>query len=60
MQYIEREGGGAPGRAHVEHLSDGTEHRTGVWPASQRQRRDRLDPAELEALAHLGMGWAAS
>ncbi|MEU3668322.1 MULTISPECIES: helicase [Streptomyces] len=26
--------------------------------ANQRQRRDRLDPAQREALAHLGVDWA--
>ncbi|MFJ3914108.1 DEAD/DEAH box helicase [Streptomyces vinaceus] len=59
-QYLEREGGGLPGRAHVEHLPDGTAHRTGVWLANQKQRRDRLDAAQLEALAGLGVDWAGS
>ncbi|MGE7391769.1 helicase associated domain-containing protein [Streptomyces sp. NPDC004126] len=58
QQYIAREGGGLPRRSHVEHLPDGTEHRTGVWIANQRQRRDRLDAAQLEALAGLGVQWA--
>ncbi|MFJ8017440.1 Helicase associated domain protein [Streptomyces sp. NPDC096339] len=57
-QYLEREGGGLPGRAHVEHLPDGTEHRTGVWLANQKQRRNRLDAAQLKALAALGIDWA--
>ncbi|MFE5773912.1 Helicase associated domain protein [Streptomyces sp. NPDC056485] len=57
-QYLEREGGGQPGRSHVEHLPDGTAHRTGVWLANQKQRRDRLDPAQLEALSGLGIHWA--
>ncbi|MFK0203984.1 DEAD/DEAH box helicase [Streptomyces lavendulae] len=57
-QYLEREGGGLPGRAHVEHLPDGTAHRTGVWLANQKQRRDRLGAAQLEALAGLGVEWA--
>ncbi|MEV7238722.1 Helicase associated domain protein [Streptomyces sp. NPDC051020] len=56
-QYIKREGG-IPGRAHVEHLADGTTHRTGVWIANQKQRRNRLDQAQLAALAHLGVDWA--
>ncbi|MFD0374610.1 helicase associated domain-containing protein [Streptomyces sp. NPDC127112] len=59
-QYIQREGGGVPGRAHVEHLPDGTTHRPGVWLANQRQRRDRLDTGQLEALAALGVEWATS
>ncbi|WP_317937041.1 helicase associated domain-containing protein, partial [Streptomyces cellostaticus] len=57
-QYLEREGGGLPGRAHVEHLPDGTAHRTGVWLANQKQRHDRLHPDQLAALAHLGVEWA--
>ncbi|MGE7391584.1 Helicase associated domain protein [Streptomyces sp. NPDC004126] len=58
-QYIEREGGGLPGRQHVEHLPDGGGgHRTGVWLANQRQRRDRLDAGQLRALAGLGVQWA--
>ncbi|WP_455681386.1 helicase associated domain-containing protein [Streptomyces lavendulae] len=59
-QYLAREGGGTPGRSHVERLPDGSEHRTGVWLANQRQRRDRLDTGQLEALAGLGVPWAAS
>ncbi|MFE3760473.1 Helicase associated domain protein [Streptomyces sp. NPDC059104] len=59
-QYLAREGGGAPGRSHVERLPDGSEHRTGIWLANQKQRRDRLHPAHLEALAALGVKWAAS
>ncbi|RSS62730.1 hypothetical protein EF912_04755 [Streptomyces sp. WAC07061] len=57
-QYIAREGGGAPARSHVERLTDGTEHRMGVWLAKQRQRRDRLDAHQLVALAELGVNWA--
>ncbi|MFB7983940.1 DEAD/DEAH box helicase [Streptomyces vinaceus] len=57
-QYIEREGGGLPGRAHVELLPDGAEHRTGVWIVNQKQRRDRLDAEQLRALAALGVDWA--
>ncbi|WP_285544159.1 helicase associated domain-containing protein, partial [Streptomyces lavendulae] len=56
-QYVEREGGGLPGRQHVEHLP-GTVRRTGVWLANQKQRRDRLTPEQLAALAHLGVEWA--
>ncbi|RSS40771.1 hypothetical protein EF912_32040 [Streptomyces sp. WAC07061] len=59
-QYLEREGGGTPGRSHVERLPDGSEHRTGVWVANQRQRRDRLTAQQLEALAALGHEWAGS
>ncbi|MFJ3882444.1 helicase associated domain-containing protein [Streptomyces sp. NPDC090077] len=54
-QYIAREGGSLPGRAHVEHLPDGTEHRTGVWIVNQKQRRERLGQDQLAALAALGV-----
>ncbi|MFF3620778.1 helicase associated domain-containing protein [Streptomyces sp. NPDC002467] len=57
-QYLEREGGGVPGRSHIEHHPDGSEHRTGVWLANQKARRDRLDHAQLQALAELGVDWA--
>ncbi|MEU9032009.1 helicase associated domain-containing protein [Streptomyces sp. NPDC048383] len=56
-QYQEREGGGVPGRGHVEELPDGTAHRTGVWIVNQKQRRERLHPDQLAAL---GIGWAAN
>ncbi|MFI5987358.1 hypothetical protein ACIBEA_41625 [Streptomyces sp. NPDC051555] len=48
------------GRSLVEYLPEGTEHRTGVWLADQRQRRDRLDVEQLRALAELGVEWAGS
>ncbi|MFD4914725.1 Helicase associated domain protein [Streptomyces virginiae] len=57
QQYIAREGG-MPGRAVVERLPDGTEHRTGIWIGNQKARRDRLDAAQLAALADLGIDWA--
>ncbi|MFJ9683993.1 helicase associated domain-containing protein [Streptomyces sp. NPDC101194] len=56
-QYVELEGGGLPGRQHAEHLP-GAVHGTRVWLANQRQRRDRLNAAQLEALAGLGVDWA--
>ncbi|MGW6846701.1 hypothetical protein [Streptomyces sp. NPDC054958] len=37
----------------------GTEHRTGVCIGNQKARRDRLDAAQLAALAYLGVDWAA-
>ncbi|MFE2267642.1 hypothetical protein ACFXB4_00175 [Streptomyces lavendulae] len=55
MTALAREDGGVPGRSHVEHLPEGGEHRTGVWLANQKQRRDRLDTAQL---AGLGVQWA--
>ncbi|MEV6574199.1 helicase associated domain-containing protein [Streptomyces sp. NPDC051577] len=56
-QYVAREGR-LPGRSIVQVLADGTEHRTGVWLANQRQRRDRLDTGQSTALAALGVQWA--
>lgn len=53
-QYVAREGV-LPGRAVVERLPDGTAHRTGIWYANQKARRDKLHPARLTALAELGV-----
>ncbi|MFG2339574.1 Helicase associated domain protein [Streptomyces yangpuensis] len=55
-QYIAREGG-MPGRGAVEELPDGP-HRVGIWIGNQKTRRDRLDQAQLAALAELGIHWA--
>ncbi|MFI8392932.1 Helicase associated domain protein [Streptomyces sp. NPDC085540] len=57
QQYIAREGR-LPGRAVVEQLPDGTEHRVGIWIGNQKARRDKLDRAQLAALAALGVEWA--
>ncbi|MFE9468744.1 Helicase associated domain protein [Streptomyces virginiae] len=59
QQYMEREGR-LPGRAVVERLPDGTEHRVGIWIGNQKARRDKLDTGQLAALADLGVEWAAS
>ncbi|AYV32437.1 MULTISPECIES: hypothetical protein [Streptomyces] len=37
---------------------DGGEHRTGIWIADQKQRRERRDSEQRAALAEPGMGWA--
>ncbi|MFF7300596.1 Helicase associated domain protein [Streptomyces sp. NPDC008265] len=58
QQYIAREGR-LPGRAAVERLPDGAEHRVGIWIGNQKARRDKLDRAQLAALAGLGVEWAA-
>ncbi|MFE9804607.1 hypothetical protein ACFYP6_38310 [Streptomyces goshikiensis] len=58
QQDLEREGGGMPGRARAERLPDGGEHRTGIWIADQKQRRERLGFEQRAALAELGLGWA--
>ncbi|WP_030852868.1 DEAD/DEAH box helicase [Streptomyces sp. NRRL F-4474] len=55
-QYVAREGG-MPGRGAVEELADGP-HRVGIWVGNQKTRRDRLDQAQLAALAELGIDWA--
>ncbi|MEV7616571.1 helicase associated domain-containing protein [Streptomyces sp. NPDC089799] len=57
-QYV-AEHGALPGRSAVQALPDGTEQRVGIWYANQKQRRHRLDPHQLEALAELGVDWAA-
>ncbi|WP_107050738.1 helicase [Streptomyces sp. NRRL F-2580] len=49
-----------PGRAVVELLPDGTEHRSGICIGNHKTRRGRLDPARLRALAEAGVDWAAS
>ncbi|MDX3540890.1 helicase associated domain-containing protein, partial [Streptomyces sp. MB09-01] len=56
-QYVAREGG-LPGRGGVQEMPDGDIHRVGVWLANQKQRRDKLDHAQLAALAELGVKWA--
>ncbi|WP_158074300.1 hypothetical protein [Streptomyces sp. CB03578] len=49
-----------PGRSHVEHRPDGTAHRTGVWLANSASASAATDstPAQLEALAGVGIDWA--
>ncbi|MFF5809682.1 helicase associated domain-containing protein [Streptomyces sp. NPDC012746] len=56
-QYLARESR-MPGRAAVQEMPDGDIRRVGVWLANQKQRRDRLHPDQLAALAHLGADWA--
>ncbi|MET9611111.1 hypothetical protein ABZZ17_39570 [Streptomyces sp. NPDC006512] len=57
-QYVAREGR-LPGRGVVQVLPNGTEHRTGIWIGNVKARRDRLHPAQLAALAELGVDWAS-
>ncbi|WP_159047429.1 hypothetical protein [Streptomyces sp. XY332] len=47
-----------PGRTVVQVLPDGAAHRTGIWYGNLKARRDRLKPAQLAALAELGVEWA--
>ncbi|MFE6839999.1 Helicase associated domain protein [Streptomyces sp. NPDC057705] len=56
QQYTAREGR-MPGRGAVEQLPDGP-HRVGIWVGNQKARRNRLDQAQLAALADLGVDWA--
>ncbi|MFK4197205.1 Helicase associated domain protein, partial [Streptomyces sp. NPDC033754] len=58
-QYIQREGRTVVGRGHIEELPDGSAIRLGVFLSNQKVRRDRLDAAQLAALAELGYTWAA-
>lgn len=48
-----------PGRAGVQEMPDGDVRRVGVWPANQKQRRNKLDQTQLAALAEAGVDWAA-
>ncbi|MFG2880685.1 helicase associated domain-containing protein [Streptomyces sp. NPDC048337] len=60
QQFLQRQGpdAGMPRRGHIEQLPDGSSHRTGIWIANQKQRRDRLHPEQLSVLAELGVEWA--
>ncbi|MFI0990788.1 DEAD/DEAH box helicase [Streptomyces exfoliatus] len=63
-QWVEREGTGrpVPRGAVVEIAVDGQDDpmpvKLGVWISNTKSRRDRLDAAQLAALAELGMTWA--
>lgn len=56
-QYVAR-GGRLPGRGVAQVLPDGTEHCIGVWIGNIKARRDKLNQAQLAALAQLGVDWA--
>ncbi|GKQ36233.1 DEAD/DEAH box helicase [Streptomyces sp. A012304] len=58
-QYKTRTGSVTVSRAHVERLEDGTEVRLGVWIMNQKGRRAKLTHDRLQALADLGLDWAA-
>ncbi|MFI8393090.1 helicase associated domain-containing protein, partial [Streptomyces sp. NPDC085540] len=63
QQYIAREGTVTVPRAHVEAVViDGNEHavKLGIWLTNTKTRRDKLDPAQLRALAEAGVQWAGS
>ncbi|WP_327258280.1 MULTISPECIES: DEAD/DEAH box helicase [unclassified Streptomyces] len=58
-QYKTREGSVTVPRGHVERLEDGTEVKLGVWTMNQKTRRAKLTADKLQALAALGLEWAA-
>ncbi|MFJ1618715.1 hypothetical protein ACIODT_40520 [Streptomyces sp. NPDC088251] len=46
-------------RGHVERLEDGTEVKLGVFLSNSKSRRGKLTADKLQALAALGLDWAA-
>ncbi|MFG2548253.1 hypothetical protein ACGFOM_38155 [Streptomyces sp. NPDC048594] len=46
-------------RAHVEALPDGTEVKLGVFLSNSKSRRAKLTADKIQALADLGLEWAA-
>ncbi|MHC3391104.1 helicase associated domain-containing protein [Streptomyces lavendulocolor] len=57
-QWIEREGDRPVPRKAVMILPDGTEAKLGIWYSNTKQRRDKLDAEQLDALRKLGIHWA--
>ncbi|KOU76282.1 helicase [Streptomyces sp. MMG1533] len=60
VQYKTREGHLTVPRGHVERLDDGSEVRLGVWLTNTKTRRAKLSADKLQALADLGLEWAAA
>jgi hypothetical protein len=58
-QWMEREGQRPVPRKAVETLPDGTETNLGIWYSNIKSRRDKLSAEQLDALAALGVEWAA-
>lgn len=58
-QYKTREGSVTVPRGHVEALPDGSEVKLGVFLSNSRSRRAKLTADKLQALAALGLEWAA-
>ncbi|MFD4764415.1 hypothetical protein ACFWOJ_38090 [Streptomyces sp. NPDC058439] len=46
-------------RGHVEALPDGSEVKLGVFLSNSKSRRAKLTADKLQALAALGLNWAA-
>ncbi|MEU1792141.1 Helicase associated domain protein [Streptomyces sparsogenes] len=59
-QYKARTGSVTVPRTHVERLEDGTEVRLGVFLSNTKTRRVKLTADKLQALADLGLEWAAA
>lgn len=63
-QWVEQEGAGRPvprSRSETITIDSETEPvivKLGVWISNTKSRRDRLDAAQLAALAELGIDWA--
>ncbi|WP_030694536.1 DEAD/DEAH box helicase [Streptomyces globisporus] len=60
-QYVAREGQRSVKRTHRERIViDGQDHdlALGIWYSNQKQRRDKLNAEQLDALAELGIDWA--
>ncbi|MER5532616.1 helicase [Streptomyces mirabilis] len=45
--------------SHVARLDDGTEVKLGVFPSNTKSRRAKLSAHTIQALAALGLEWAA-
>lgn len=58
-QYKARTGSLTVPRTHVERLEDGTEVKLGVFLSNSKSRRAKLTADKLQALAALGLDWAA-
>ncbi|MFB6814438.1 Helicase associated domain protein [Streptomyces sp. NPDC056347] len=59
-QYKARTGSVKVPRGHVETLPDGTEVKLGVFLSNSKSRRAKLTVDKLQALAELGLEWAAT
>ncbi|MFJ4206505.1 Helicase associated domain protein [Streptomyces sviceus] len=60
-QYKARTGSVGPiSRTHIEVLPDGTQVRLGVFLSNSKSRRAKLTADKLQALADLGLDWAAT
>ena len=60
-QYKDRTGSVGPvSRSHVKVLPDGTEVKLGAFLSNTKSRRGKLTADKLQALADLGLEWAAA